>query len=375
MTRFAAAGVVVLVLNAGPGVAGPDEPAPPPALQRLAELDAEQVQILRGMLASDDARTVAWGAYEAARRRVDALVPVLLTLAADGVSAGGARLDDHAQRSVRAALVDLDAKAPTQLLRQFLREGGGADDDAIVLAVRRGSNEDLLMAWDTLGQEYAPWVGQLALGNRLARRGAKGFARRLLAALQVRLRVVVRDDDSRAHYRAPSAGVPGDGRFLVPPGYPPTVLHQISDFAFYGSVVLAEGIRPIYLSRVEWREREVGFGNVVGRPGWQEAYREFLAMLLDVRSVQDAGILPRDVTVTRRWRGAEDYVAWAAKRWDKTHRSYWALAKRLIRREVLTAAEAATLEPRVEVLVKDERDEWGDLPKLDLKPPPNPYRP
>jgi len=372
VARLAASVVVLAFL--GPVVAAPDEAAPPPALKDLAEVDAKQVEILRGMLASDDPRTVAWGAYETARRQVEPLVPVLLALAADRSSSGRSRLDDHALRSVRAALVDLDAKAPPELLRQLLGEGGFAADDAIILTVRRGTDEDLLLAWDALGQEYCPSDGQIALGNTLADRHAAGFAARLLAALKVRLRIFVRDDDRERHYREPAGSVPGDGRFLVPPGYPPTVLHKISDCSLDGGVVLADGIHPIYLSRIEWQEREVWFGVTSGMPGWQEAYREFLAMLLRKDSVQAARILPRDLMATHRWRGSAGYVAWAVEQWDETHDRYWALAARLIECEVLTKAEAATLEPRIEVLVQDERRKPGDLRKLDLKPPSNPFR-
>jgi hypothetical protein len=371
MARLAALCLVVLVLP-GPVVAAPGEPALPPALKALAELDGKQEEILRGMLASEDARTVAWGAYEAARRGGETLVPALLRLATDKTTAGGTALDEHALRSVHAALVDLNAKAPAKILRQLLDEGGFAADDALILAVRRGSDEDLLMVWDALGQEYAPSLGQIALGNALAHREARGFAARLLAALEVRLRIEVRDDRRQGRYCEPRGSVPGDGRFVVPPGYPPTVLHSISDASFDGSVVLADGIHPIYLSRTEYRETEVGFGDAGGMLSWQDAYREFLAMLLREDSV--VRILPRDVTATHRWKDSEHYVAWAAKQWNETHERFWALVARLVEREVLTEAEAATLDPRIEVLVKDERSKRDYIERLDLKPPPSPYR-
>ncbi len=114
---------------------------------------------------------------------------------------------------------------------------------------------------------------------------------------------------------------------------------------------------------------------VHGRPTWQEAYREWLSMSLrsnDWRMRKD--VPPRDINRTRRWRGPHGFQPWAQEQLEDVYRLYWRLVRQLIEEEELTKAEAATLAPKIEVHVKDERKKPRELPKLDLKAPENPYK-
>jgi len=149
MIRIAAVCLLLaLTLWLDVGVAEPEEPAPPAALKELSESDRNQKAVLRGLLASEDGREVAWGAYEAARRSVRKLVPALLGLATKRKTSDGATLDEHAWRSVLAALVDLEARAPRALLLRLRGCGVLQADPAAILAIRNGSKEDMLALWD-----------------------------------------------------------------------------------------------------------------------------------------------------------------------------------------------------------------------------------
>lgn len=365
--------LVAFLLLPATGVAELEEPPPLAELQQLADLEAKNVEVLRTMLASDDSRTVAWGAYEAGRRRARALIHVLLHLAQHR-TLRTKEIDTWALGAVLAALVDLEARAPRELLLKLWR--GGRMTTSVILAIENGTKQDLLALWDATSKDGSPYDEERALGNALASRWVGGFARRLLADLKIELHLLVRSDDREAFWRRPSGSVPGDGRYTVPVGYPPIVVHGVTTLSGAGNVVLADGIEPIYRYRWEHKERTIGFGVVHGMPTWQEAHREWLSMLLGYSWRMREVVPPRDMAYAYRWGWKAGYRRWAQEKFDEVHAAYWRLARELIAEKELTREEAAGLVPKIEIRVHDDRTrKTTRLPQLVLTPPPNPFLP
>ena len=381
-------GLLLLLAIVGPARAedepGAKAPAPPAALEQLEASDAEQVEIVRELLGSSEPRLVAWGAYEAGRRTLVALTPELLRLARELPQARDLPSSGHALRTVRAALVDLDAVVPQDLLSAMVRAGGFAEETAAILAIGHATPQELLALFQLSEPRHAPGPAQLALGNELARVRPAGFALCMLLALRFDLHVFVHDDERRSGLGGATGSVAGDGRLEVPAGWPPVVMHRLRTRPGRGAHVLATGPRTVYVWRSEHTERSVGFGSVLGSYTRQAACRDWLASLFErvpgsaftPDTVRVANV-PRERNVANvRWTTAEAYVPALRLAYERVHTRFHAFMGRLIERGVLTRDEAARVVPQVRVHVHDERQDRSSRPALPDVPfttPKNPF--
>ncbi len=330
-----------------------------------------------------DAREVARRAVEAARDgRAEALPDLRRWLVAcasrDDVETLIARL------AVLDAMVQLHSVEGPETIGPCLRRGMNEMNAAVVLAVKHADGPTLLAAWDAIDAGDAgdeePW---LALGNALAARRTPGFTFRLLARLGVELRILVDDTtDTSPRWREPSGSVPGDGRIVIPPGFPPIAVYALWGDPIQDTPLLVDGPRPVRFSRTI-ATTEIGFGSVWGMLRRDDARLEWIASLLG-RPLSDLGLARVTVRSVVRISDRAFLETVGAARRALSHRVE-TLGARLRAGGLLSEEERAAVRPRVRVAVTDRREgaslalpslpsDWTELGAPVTPPSPDPKR-
>lgn len=380
------------VFGSPPGVFA-DEPlrgaqpkAPPEAVQRLEESDAQRDRLLASLLNSGDPRQVAWGAYEAGRRGAKALVPRLVELVSQDAEDQTGAAWKAARRAVWAALVDLEAKLSGNVLVEIW---GQESEMAAILAVAWGTDEATLRLFQLAAHKQPSASPELvALGNRLAARKTRGFAYRLMESMPLQLYVVAHSDAAKSAYAPPSNGIPWSGRMNIPAGFPPVVFHTLRGVPTAAARVLSVGVRTVYVVRYETPGTDVMVGGVFGaelysEPGtaaarlsWQEACRWWIDAMLP-SGVQTPGGLPGTRECANIvWNDTKSFVASAQAASRAVFGRYYAIAQELIDAGCMSFEQARLLAPVIQTRVVDQRDGGSTLPALpeiELVPPRNPF--
>jgi hypothetical protein len=226
------------------------------------------------------------------------------------------------------------------------------DETVILLAAAPGKDQQVLLS---LAGEPAPYARWVALSNLLAETRAPGFAALLLRELTIRVTFFVSDDGMGIGFsRGVGGGASACGVLQVPVDYPPIAVYELTMSPATGHRVVAPGRTVVYAERkVAYPPR--GMGRCAdGLPRSSDEERmHYLAKLLDA-SVEALPLQKRSShAITFQIPGGFLEAVGATVR--NTRARFALLVGQLQAAEMLTAAEAATLSPRIAVEVHDAR--------------------
>jgi hypothetical protein len=315
------------------------------------------------LLASEEPREQAWGAYRAASERVDGAVPALRRLLAAHVGE-----DSEESRLVRETVLDslirLEANVPWKELRDL-----PARDRTRVLILLAKHPAEHVAALRELADDDLPEVEWLLVCNLLCKERAPGFAAFLLVGLELTLEIKVRDPKPGLQLGI-GGGIGGGfgsrGRLRVRPGWPPRA-HYSLDKNYRGGrggrVLVAPGPHPIYYKRREVKEGAGGIGTTTSL-GDRNRYRiEYLAELLGT-PVKSIGLRTHSFVVVA-WKDEASYLADAWNAHQRIYRAWDGVVESLLDLELLTAEEAKGLRPELKTIVDDRREsKFPRLPEL-----------
>ena len=333
--------LIGLIVSLG-GVASAQPVTPSPA----AAVEHETVAQL---FASPDAARVAWGARLAANYDRKEFSPELLKLATSS---------DWRLRMVAIdSLIRLDVDVPEAILIQM------ADSylDAAVIFMARRPNESDRLIQDLLTRKLQDhhWV---SLHSILLNRPPAGFTSSLLRDWTMPMTVTVLNPSDRLGIGAGGGGgLCGDGGGFDQPGFPSLVGYYLFESPQAGDVVLAAGPHPVGY------RKQSAYGRCwspVNRDNYRKDYLMYLANSPHFE-------LPPGLTIA--WTGTPAYQASANEFLSRIRQSVGYLKSRLVERKLLTAEEAANVNPTLDVKVIDQRSRREpELPAIHwtLRPAP-----
>ena len=311
-------------------------------------------------LHSEDPRRVAWGAWVARRDHQTALIPLLIEkveeyqpleeFSPDTVE----RVRHDSLLAVLDALIGLGAALPVKEARKLYPEF--AAQSLILLLRSRDDAQSALL--DIFQNAKANW-NWLAAGNVLVKKRSPGFAYVLLSRITQHITVSVVDRGVAGGSMSASSEC-GFSLRGSKPGWPAVGLYWLTQFPErmpgLPTTFLIDGDTAVYYWRVEP-------GNYDNPPdlssscddGNRDGYRaqsvNQLMRFSDIRlnafpheTIEwhgDADYKQQLLAVVKKHRATFRHIAWSLQQSDR----------------VLTAAEAAMLKPRLEVVILDNRSQ------------------
>ena len=306
-------------------------------------------------LSSHDLKTVAWGAWLAARHRVGIAVPQLRERLAS-LADVDARQRRFAVQALLDALVQNDARLPAAEITPFAT--GIHEAPAFVLLARDAkAAREFLLARFAEHDEKGRMSRWLASGNLLASIGDREFARRLARSLDYRLEIAVYDVDSEMVGGAGGrfGGRFAGGRLTLPRGYPPVAIYTLVAEPRAGDVLFAAGARPAYWRRKlhEGRKVRIGAGEPLVLRGRQQQRVRWLDRMIGV------GDHVHELRPTRsewlQWSGARQLQDEVDEHRNRITEQHARLLRSLVRKGWLADGEVGKFAARVEVVLQDLR--------------------
>jgi hypothetical protein len=194
-------------------------------------------------LESSDARTVAWGAYNAGAYHRDDMIPRLQRILESPPATG--RSEEYAFIGVvMDSLVQLNARVPARLLLPYVDK---QPVHTFVLLSSTTNRKGVLL-------EMLPRLSGFqwfAASNMLFEDRSPGLVAYLLETVRLELRIIVTDTGNEGFGTASADGgiAVGDGIGQNPKGYPPHAEYRFELEPRRGFAVLENGPRPVYYSR------------------------------------------------------------------------------------------------------------------------------
>lgn len=311
-------------------------------------------------LRSEDPLRVAWGAWLARQDHQTPLIPLLIEKVeeyrpTEESSSQTVERDHHdALLVVLDALIGLGATAPVKEARKLYPEFAA---QSLILLVRSQTDAQSALL-DIFHSAKANW-NWLAAGNLLVRTRPSGFAALLLSRFTQRMMVSVFDPGFAAggggggsecgfSSRAPKARWPSVGLYLLTQ-FPERMPGLTSTFLVGGDTTL-----------YYWRVEPGNYDNPPDAPGScddgdRDRYRAQYLTRLMASSFPRMSMDPYP-QITIVWKDEADYrqrlLATVEEQRTEFRRAVASLQQS---GQVLTPAEAATLKPRLEIVIRDER--------------------
>jgi hypothetical protein len=317
-------------------------------------------------LRSEDPLRVAWGAWLARQDHQTALIPLLIEKVeeyrpTEESSSQTVERDRHdALLVVLDALIGLGATVPVKEARKLYPEFAA---QSLILLVRSQTAAQSAL-FDIFHNARANW-NWLAAGNVLVKTRPPGFAALLLTRLTQHVTVSVVDvgfgggsagfgSECGFSPRAPKAHWPSVGLYL---------LTQLPErMPGLTATFLVGGDTTVY----HWRVEPGNYDNPPDDPGFcddgnRDQYRaQYLTRLMESSSSRIS--LDPYPQMTIEWKGETDYrqrlLAIAEEQRTEFRRAVASLQES---GRVLTPAETATLKPRLEIVIRDERTDRSAL--------------
>jgi hypothetical protein len=334
----------------------------PPATDPVSLLHSDALQRTAWAtewLHSDDPLRLAWGAWLAKQDRQTGLIPLLNEKVAEyqpaeSFSSQSERDHHDALLAILDALIELHAAVPAAEARKLYPEFPA---QSLILLIRSPKPDDWAFM-DIASIAKANW-NWLAAGNVLVKTRPPGFAALLLSRFTQHLTVSVVDagmgglsggggSECGFSMRAPKASWPAVGLYIL--SQVPQRLPSVN------ATYLVDGDTPIYYLRVEPGNYDnPGDDPAYCDDGNRDQYRaQYLAKLMANASPQLK--LDPYPFATIVWKGEADYsqqlLATVEQQRTLFRRTVVALQGSA---QVLTPAEAETLKPRIEILIRDDR--------------------
>jgi hypothetical protein len=327
-------------------------------------------------LHSEDPRQVAWGAWVARRDHQTALIPLLIEKVEE-YQPVEEFLPDTVERNrhdallvVLDALIGLGAALPVKETRKLYPEFAA---QSLILLLRSGDNAQSALL-DIFQSAKANW-DWLAAGNVLVKKRPPGFAYVLLSRITQHITVSVVD---RGVGGGGASGGSECGFSLrgPKPGWPGVGLYSLTQFPErmpgLSTTFLVDGDTTVYYWRVEPGNYDnppdlPGSCDDGNRDGYRAQYVNKLTGFSDIR----LNAYPHE---TIFWQGDADYKQQLLAVLEKQRASFHHIVMSLQQSgRVLTASEGATLKPRLEIMILDQRaDRSVPLPVLSEHDVPAP---
>lgn len=355
-------GVVILgglTLVAGLSCMTQDKSTPSRRTDLVEQLKDDVVCMLR----SRDCGWVAHGAHRAGLHRLSGTAPELLQVLrryrSDPSMPG---------RLVRLLATDALVEVGAQLSANEARalDTENAPIPSVVLLSRNPTQhlERLRQIHDA--QETGP-AGDVwrATGNLLAGEKVPGFAAKLMSAFQMQLEITVVRPGNDPWGRAVGVGLGGAGGYWAsgpaPCGFPRLPYYSLTRLPEAGDIVLAPGKTPVYYRRTlmeagrfEQNLSEDSFRSDLTRLAW-----------IETMAGTRVGVLGFQL---ESWQEIEfesetSYCEAVRECHAARERAWNSLIQELVAAHALSREEAARLPPRIDIVIRDERDPpGGQLP-------------
>jgi hypothetical protein len=317
-------------------------------------------------LHSGDPRTVAWGAYFALRDRRLEFVPDLLTLLAayqppEPDSIDGRDRHD-AMLAVLDALIQLGADTPAIDLAKIYSEFRAQS----LILMSYSSDDASSVLLDILRNDKTSGSAWIAAGNMLFAKRAPGFAAAVLGSLTVHATLGVFSPNSDGGWGGSALCCGAAGQARAKTGWPRVgnyFLLACSDNVSSDAVLFSPGIDAVYYRRTVDATYSRDQSECHCRPDLDLARQQYLAALLDV-SLENPPIWSyvSESIVFRSQAGYQHDVKSFIK---QEQEQFAATAQRLQRAGLITPEEAASIRPKLVVIIEDLRkDKAEELPEI-----------
>lgn len=326
---------------------GGQVPGPETAPLRPQE-QADLVRQVDAHLCSPWRRDVAWGAWYAAENGLASLAPLVAQRLDDAWLPGSPLAD--ARNALQDAAIRLGAVPSRTTL---LRMAASSWSACVVLLCRHGRAHphSMLAVYDALdGYRTA----QRALGNAMAAWRMPGFAERVLAGLRLKRVLLITDRDEPARFRRPWGSVSGGWRSpSADARFPPTVWYSVGR---RGPHRLADGAVPMRYGRLVWGPAGISGASAddpVGLPP-PPSHVDWLRTLVPhappppLRTVAHTSI---------RYTGRQPYRRAVRREIEEVHRRAFGWADALRAEGLIDDRVHRTFWPRVDVSIRDMRDD------------------
>lgn len=308
-------------------------------------------------LKSADARLRAWGTYLVLRDRRTDEIPTLLTMlgehAAVADMSSQADIDNHAAMlGVLDALIQFGVSVPSADAQRMYPE---FPVQSLIL-LSRAPDDPAAALLDIFNSESPRAAAWLAAGNLLLARRADGFAAAVWEHMTVHVQITVREPNAGGGYGGGQlcCGLGGS----MPPrvAWPPLGVYSFGGCGSRvqpGAILLAAGPDPAYYNRQETASYFEESGSGCCMPDKDLVREHYLTALLGAAADQPP--VRAHVSRTIVWQGAEAYRNELAAFIADQQRAFAEVARRLGEQNLLTAEDAKTLRPALDVNVRDER--------------------
>jgi hypothetical protein len=321
------------------------------AMPGTAPVREDPRAIVRGLLASPDAKTQAWGAWYAGRDLMTDLIPGLIAVVSQHANAG--TLAEHAARDVALdSLIQLRAEVPADLVARLMED---KPDQALILAARIQDAGDTLLEFVQANPDAAEhWF---AAANMLLSQRQPGFARVLVAKLTLAIDVQVSDEGNMGGGFGAGMSI-GCGGGPGPPdrGLPPWAAYDVTTHASPDVVVLALGPIPVYY------ERHLSTGGVMPMPSrssiqgpTSQQRLQYVAALMDIS--EKSLPIRAEAFHSIKWTDQPSLDAAIHSFRADTRRRFARIVSDLVQAGLIPKEEAADIEPVITVAVHDYRTE------------------
>jgi hypothetical protein len=329
---------MLLIASSIGAVAQPPSAAPP--------ADAIEKAVVTQLLATNDPRQLAWGAYLAGNYQQKSAIPAIILLLRFA--------NADVQLAAIDALIRLDADVSEEDLSAFLKTNQ-VDPVLVLLARDPKKHGDFLMRMLDRQLDDTDWV---AVNSILSMAPPPGFAARLLREWTLHFHIQVWDN-----FGSGSDGGCGwveDGVSGGRPGYPPMFSDIIQESLSSGDTVLATGPHPVSYRRKDSASRH---GLCISKDPYRRDYLTYLAGF----NRYDKEVQALNSGASVRWVDVAKYQADAEAVLNTIRAAVSYLRKGLIEHGLLTAEESAG-EPKLEVVVTDLRQNHHEpLPVIDWR--------
>lgn len=313
-------------------------------------------------LDSPDPRLQAWAIYLIRRNNLEdfstRLEQILLSPLPDGV-----REQDwnDVQLAALDAVIQMNASLPAFGLHDLADR---FPTEVLILAAKSpGENSSILLNLFDRAENYEAYV---AVGNLLVIYPSPQFVRRLMASLYIHLYAALYDFGV-------NPGSPGGGwaadTGLIPDlpkkGWPPVGRYELMESS-EGAVLLSPGNHPIYYHRTEtniYADRGFRFLGETSGHSRNDRAQEYLAETLGF--TPNAFPLQIDRNLALFWINSEALKKGIKDSVIQQRQIFHAIAAEFVRRGLLDANEARSLQPRILLSLSDCRDRNHDpLPDM-----------
>lgn len=261
-------------------------------------------------------------------------------------------------RSELDALVRLDARLSSEDVAT-VSSIGSLRTQALVFASREPARHvEALVSM----REGSRDKERVAIDNLIAAGAPRRAVELLLPAASIRVIVDVNDGNGGRSSGVRSSGI-GCGSLRAPAGFPPVALYDLVEGGARNATLLADGPRPIGVSRQVRHEPEFGIGGTIEE--LDEAQHALQLLRWIARDEQGESLSSSNVRVRHAWVDVRTYVEAVEREIRPRERAWQALMDRLTRAGHLDTSRVPAKAPIELVVVDDRADRSVDLPKLD----------